>query len=156
MIGQIASDFKLNNSLGEPVILSSVFAEKNVVLVFYPKDFTPGCIRQLSEIKDNYSRFERANTAVLGINADTVESHQRFRKELALPFELLEDKNFRVARAYNCVKPDGSGIVRTVIGIAKGGQIVFYERGTPKVSEVLKSLRRANKNRAEKFGGKKQ
>ncbi len=150
MLGNVAPDFTLENSRGKMVTLSQLVKEKNVILVFYPKDFTPGCTRQLSELRDNYSRVERANAIVVGVSPDNADSHKRFIDRYKFPFELLTDLDLKVAGLFDCVKEDLSGIRRTVVGIAKDRRIVFFERGMPSPSEVLKPLRRANRELLKK------
>lgn len=87
-IGPMAEDFILQRHLG-----------KVVVLAFYPKDFTTGCT---AEMKAFGERFEElfGDAVVVGISADSLESHQRFAASLDLPFQLLSDPNQRVARLY--------------------------------------------------------
>jgi len=154
MIGERAPNFRLKNSRGKFVTLSELAREKNLILVFYPKDFTPGCIQQLSTLRDAYARVLRAGAEVLGINGDDAESHRRFIEAYGFPFELLVDTGLKVARAYDCVLEDSNAIRRTVVGIAKGGEIVFYQRGMPSVSDILKPIRRASKKKAIRSGAK--
>jgi len=148
MVGKKAPNFKLKDSRGKLVSLAELVREKNLILVFYPKDFTPGCIRQLSNIRDAYSRVRRAGAEVVGINADDVNSHRRFIDAYGLPFELLQDTGLKTARAYDCVVEGSNNINRTVVGIAKGGEIVFYQRGMPSISDILKPIRRAARKKA--------
>ena len=49
-----------------------------VILVFYPKDQTPGCTQQLCALRDDYPALKAINTDVLGVNPDSMESHQKF------------------------------------------------------------------------------
>ncbi len=145
MIGSSAFRFKLRDSRGNIIDLNKKLERKNIILVFYPKDFTPGCIKQLSELRDNYSRIERAQAVVFGINGDSAESHRKFIEDFNFPFELLVDKNLTVSAKFDCLKPNSTGVRRTVIGIARDGTIVFYERGMPTISEILKPIRKANR-----------
>jgi peroxiredoxin Q/BCP len=77
-IGAAAPDFTLRSSAGTDVALSSFRDRENVVLIFYPKDQTPGCTKQLCTARDDRDAFAAAGTAVFGINGDGAASHERF------------------------------------------------------------------------------
>ena len=97
--GQPAPDYTSETDKGETVGPKD-FADKHVVLYFYPKDDTPGCTVEACAFRDNISRVETEGAVVLGISLDSVESHQQFRDKFELPFTLLADPEHRVADAY--------------------------------------------------------
>lgn len=99
-VGETAPDFELTSDEGKPVKLSD-YRGKNVVLYFYPKDFTGGCEMQACAFRDAYPQIESSNAVVLGISPDSVESHKKFREALNLPFNLLVDDDFKVSEAWN-------------------------------------------------------
>jgi peroxiredoxin Q/BCP len=72
-----------------------------VVLYFYPKDFTLGCIREACAFRDNYRQVQALGAVLLGVSADSAESHQRFKEKYALPFPLATDTALEVARLYD-------------------------------------------------------
>jgi peroxiredoxin Q/BCP len=97
--GDIAADFLLNDSDGNPVSLSQ-FKGKKVVIYFYPRDNTPGCTREACSFRDVYDLILAEGAVVLGISKDSEESHQKFSKRNGLPFYLLSDVEHKVAEAY--------------------------------------------------------
>ena len=99
-IGDVAPDFTLKNQDQLNISLSDFRGEKNVILVFYPLDFTPVWIGELSEYRDNYKRLRELNAEVLGISVDSFASHKKFRSELKLPFDLLSDWDRKVTQTY--------------------------------------------------------
>ena len=97
--GQPAPDFTAETDKGETVGPKD-FADKHVVLYFYPKDDTPGCTIEACKFRDTSSELEAEGAVVLGISLDSVQSHQKFRDKFELPFTLLADPEHRVADAY--------------------------------------------------------
>ena len=97
--GMPAPDFELESDAGERVRLSSLRGNP-VVLYFYPKDDTPGCTLQASEIRDAWGEFEARGAVVLGVSPDGVSSHATFREKYSLPFTLLADPEHEVAELY--------------------------------------------------------
>jgi len=71
-----------------------------VVLYFYPKDFTPGCTKQVCAFRDDITALREAGAQVLGVSLDDVASHAGFAKEHSVPFPLLSDADKSVARSY--------------------------------------------------------
>jgi peroxiredoxin Q/BCP len=98
-VGDAAPDFSTVDDRDQPVKLSDLRG-KRVVLYFYPKDDTPGCTRQACGFRDIYSGLEELNSVVLGVSADSVESHQAFKSKYSLPFPLLVDADHAIAEAY--------------------------------------------------------
>ena len=64
---------------------------KKVVLYFYPKDNTPGCTTQACNIRDNIDSLKKNNIVVIGISADSIDSHAKFKSKYELPFPLISD-----------------------------------------------------------------
>jgi peroxiredoxin Q/BCP len=98
-VGDEAPDFTLPDQEGRPVTLSKLRG-KNVVLYFYPKDFSPGCTREACDFRDSYEDFTDAGAVVVGVSGDSVESHKRFIDEYKLPFTLLSDMKGEVRKLY--------------------------------------------------------
>lgn len=109
--------------------LSQFKGTQNVVLYFYPRDDTPGCTTEACGFRDGISEFASADTAVLGVSTDTVESHQKFAAKFALPFPLLSDEEHEVAEKYgvwvekNMYGKKSMGIQRATFLIDKNGKI---------------------------------
>jgi len=97
--GKKAPDFTLPADDGGKVKLSSLRG-KPVVLYFYPKDDTPGCTKEACSFRDRKDELAKLGVAVLGVSADSVESHQKFRDKFQLNFPLLADPDHKVAEKY--------------------------------------------------------
>ncbi|MGM0444195.1 MAG: peroxiredoxin, partial [Fibrobacterota bacterium] len=98
--GTAAPEFSLKTGSGDTVALSHYRGKKQVVLVFYPGDNTPGCTDQLCELRDNLDSLSEAGAVVLGINNGSQKSHRAFRQEYGFQFPLLVDTDRTVAEEY--------------------------------------------------------
>lgn len=105
------------------------FRGKNVILYFYPADDTPGCTKEACNFRDDYSAYEKADVAVLGVSPDSVESHVKFKKKFQLQFPLLADEGHKVCDLYGTWGPkkfmgkEYEGVLRTTFLINKDGNI---------------------------------
>lgn len=115
--GGTAPDFELPSQSGETIRLSSYRHRKNVVLYFYPKDNTPGCIKEACRFRDGIERFASKDTEVIGISLDSVESHQRFGKKYGLNFTLLSDRDRVVTSEY--------GVLGSLLGLKYAKRTTF-------------------------------
>jgi peroxiredoxin Q/BCP len=97
--GATAPDFTLDSDDRGLVTLSELRGRK-VVLYFYPKDDTPGCTIQACDFRDAAPRFDGVDAIVLGVSADSIESHRAFREKFGLTFSLLADIGGAVADRY--------------------------------------------------------
>lgn len=98
-IGQKAPTFSLPDQNGKEHKLSDYLGQW-VLLYFYPKDNTPGCTVEACTLRDNYSNFKKIKAVVLGVSADSVESHKKFETNHQLPFPLLSDFERKVLEKY--------------------------------------------------------
>lgn len=89
-LGDKLPHFILNDEKHSPVDVSS-FSGKYLVLYFYPKDDTPGCIKEACSFRDSFQAFVDAGAIVLGVSSDNPDSHFRFKQKYKLPFPLLSD-----------------------------------------------------------------
>ncbi|HUQ69653.1 MAG TPA: thioredoxin-dependent thiol peroxidase [Planctomycetaceae bacterium] len=109
--------------------LSQFKGKQKVVLYFYPRDDTPGCTIEACDFRDNIGQFQSADTVVLGVSCDTVESHQKFVEKFTLPFPLLSDENHELADKYgvwvekNMYGKKSMGVQRATFLIDKSGKI---------------------------------
>jgi peroxiredoxin Q/BCP len=97
--GRKAPDFTLEAAGGRRVSLAD-FKGKDVVVYFYPKDDTPGCTKEACGFRDLWKDLQRAGVVVLGVSADSPESHARFSDKYRLPFTLLSDPERRLMTAW--------------------------------------------------------
>ena len=139
-IGERAPEFSTTTESGDTVSLSD-FKGKKVFLFFYPKDNTPGCKAEACSIRDNFEVFRGSDISVFGISGGTAKSHQSFIDKNELPFPLLMDEDFEIAKLYNVYKPkkmygkEYLGIVRTTFLINETGKVegIFGPEGIEKV-----------------------
>ena len=82
----------------------SAFAGKAVVLYFYPKDHTPGCTTESMQFRDKHKEFLKAGAVVFGVSRDNMTSHEKFRQNLELPFELIADTEEKLCHMFGVVK----------------------------------------------------
>lgn len=82
-------------------------AGRAFVLFFYPKDATPGCVREACGFRDAYGDFEKLDVPVLGVSRDDARSHKAFAESHRLPFPLLVDAEGRMHEAYGATMLGG-------------------------------------------------
>lgn len=147
-IGDMAPDFEMLSDEGKPVKLSD-YRGKKVILYFYPQDFTSGCELQACNFRDNYATVQANNAVVLGVSADDVESHKKFREALNLPFHLLVDANGAVAQAWSSygkrTYSDGRefmGVLRSHWIIDENGKIVDIQNPVKATESVALALQK--------------
>ena len=147
-VGEPAPEFELPNEHGQVVRLSDLRG-KPVILFFYPKDDTPGCTVEVCNFRDDYSQYKNAGIVLLGISADPVRSHAKFRLKFDLPFSLLADEGTEVSQAYGVWAQkklfgrEYMGIKRTTFAIDPQGRISHVFEGVdPQVhsQELLAAL----------------
>ena len=133
-IGEFAPDFELLTDKGETVRLSNLKG-KSVVLFFYPKADTPGCIKEACGFRDDYSLFTEQDIVVLGISPDTVTSQADFSGKYGFQYPLLADADHKVAKSYGVWKSKKllflgvSYVVRTTFLIDEAGRISHVYEG---------------------------
>jgi len=143
-IGADAPDFTLRNDDGADFHLADLRDFVRAMLIFYPKDFTPGCTDQLIQVRKNLEHLRGAGIEPIGVNPDDAQSHKAFRKEHGLTLDLLVDDDAQVAKRYGAVKPGGEGIQRSVVIVGKNGKIIFAEHGAPPWQRILSVMRKTD------------
>ena len=147
-VGDNAPDFTLPDEDGRPVALGSLLAAGPVLLVFYPRDFSPACTRQLSMIRERHKELKAAGIVVLGISTDDLESHGRFRRTLDLPFRLLADIDQTVCHAYDVLGLFGINTRRVTYVVGRDGRISGVAKATLRMQTHDALLRRQLARRA--------
>ena len=132
-VGDLAPDFTLPATTQDSITLSHYRGQKNVVLAFYPFDWSPVCSLQLPGLQENLSRFKELDAEVLGISVDSRHSHKAFAEHLGLEFPLLSDFDKKVCQAYGMLR-EGGFAERALIVIDKQG-IIRYAHVNP-IGEV--------------------
>lgn len=106
-VGDRAPDFTAVLSTGERVSLSDYAGRQALVLFFYPRDETSGCIAEVCSYRDGYAGLRRLGAAVLGVSLDGAESHARFIAHYGLPFPLIADTGRALSRSYGALRWGG-------------------------------------------------
>jgi peroxiredoxin Q/BCP len=115
-IGDKAPLFCLHDADNKEVCLND-FNGRWVVLYFYPKDQTPGCTKEACDFTANLNLFQDLNAVILGVSADSTESHTDFIQKENITFPLLSDENFNVIEAYGA--KDSGSILSRLMNVAK-------------------------------------
>jgi len=127
-IGGTAPAFCLKDSAEKKVCLKD-FKGRWVVLYFYPKDNTPGCTIEAKDFSKELSDFKGLNCEILGISADSCESHRKFINDHNLKLTLLSDESTEMLKAYgvwqkkNMMGKEYMGVARTTMIVDPKGKI---------------------------------
>lgn len=120
--------------------------EKAFVLYIYPKDFTRVCTAEACEFRDQFEAFRDLGIPVFGLSKDDIETHNKFKSEHRLPFELLSDPTGKVCKSYDALVPLIKTPKRITYLIDKDHKIkaVFSEMFESKghIEAMLKDLRK--------------
>ncbi len=111
-IGDIAPDFELQNQSGELVTLDQLTETGEVILYFYPADFSPVCTAEACTFRDSYAGIEAIGANIVGVSPQSVDSHRRFAQQFSIPFPLLCDPRKSVIKTYGADGPFGFGVRR--------------------------------------------
>ena len=143
--GDKAPNFTLTAQDGRRVSLSDYIGKKNVVLYFYPKDFTTGCTAETRAFGSSYGDLTALGAEVIGVSADSEESHWRFAIECGAPFVLLSDPGRKVGKLYGVHGTLGLVPGRVTFVIDRNGVVrrIFSSQLNPKkhVAEAIEALR---------------
>lgn len=144
-VGDLAPEFTLPDQTGTPRSLSAIRAGRPAVVYFYPKNNTPVCTAEACAFRDEFDDFRTLDAAVIGISADTPESHAAFAKRFNLPFTLLSDARGQASALFGVPKTLGLFAGRVTYVIDAGGtirRVINSQLQAAKhVREALESLR---------------
>ena len=125
----------------------SDYAGKKLVVFFYPKASTPGCTAEACDLRDNFTRFQENNYALLGVSADDQKKQAKFRDKYKFPFPLLADEDKSVIDAFGVWGPKKfmgrtyDGIHRTTFIIDEKGiidEVISDVKTKVHASQILK------------------
>ncbi|HTY01125.1 MAG TPA: thioredoxin-dependent thiol peroxidase [Bacteroidota bacterium] len=126
--GSKAPEFTLPSNGGKRVSLKDLRGKK-VVLYFYPKDNTSGCTKEACDFRDHWDAVRKKGAVVIGVSADSPESHDKFAAKYELPFSLVSDEEKQILKSYGVWQKKSlygrsfMGIVRTTYVIDERGVI---------------------------------
>jgi len=132
-------DFKLVDQDNIEHKLSD-YSKGKVLLYFYPKDDTPGCTKEACMITEVYDDFQKAGITVLGVSADSPQSHKKFQEKYHLPFILLSDPEKKVIKEYEA---NSTLFTKRISYLIENGVIIkAYPKVDPAThaSEILKDI----------------
>jgi peroxiredoxin len=92
-------------------------------------------------VRDEIQAYRDHDIRPFGVNPASIKSHAAYAERLKLPFPLLSDAGLSISRAYGTLKPDGSGISRSVCLIDRDGTVLYAQAGAPGAEIMLESLR---------------
>lgn len=128
-IGDIAPDFSLLNQHGEEFNLYKNL-NKNVLLIFYPKDNTLVCSNQLRDYQLNIEKFNEIDVQLVAINIADKETHKNFCDNINIKFPILSDSDKKVSEHYNALNLFGQN-KRMIVLIAKDKKIKLIRKMFP-------------------------
>ncbi len=146
-VGDTAPEFTLKDQDQQDVKLSDFRGQKNVVLAFYPLDWSPVCTGENKCLTDDFPNFQSANAEVFGLSTDSFFSHKAWADSLGLKHRLLADMHRTTSKAYglyfeplNCAK-------RATVIVDKAGKVAYVKvqeiktaRDDKEILEALKKL----------------
>jgi peroxiredoxin len=135
-VGSQAPDFSLQDANANEISLSD-FRGKNVVLVFYPLDWSPACSDQLSLYQSELAEFAKQDAEVIGISVDSLYSHGAWAAVRDITFPLLADFNphGEVSRLYKVMRPSNGFSERALYIIDREG-IIRYSHVSPLIHHI--------------------
>jgi mycoredoxin-dependent peroxiredoxin len=145
-VGQTAPDFLLKDQYDHEVKLSDFAGKKNVVLVFYPLDWSPVCTSEHACLVNDMKRFETLDAAVLGVSVDSAWSHKAYAEKMGIKYSLLADFNPRGAMAdkYGVYLAEKGIAGRAIVIVGKDGKVAWVKNYdipvVPDVAEVASAL----------------
>ena len=146
-------DFELP-ATGNKRFQLSAFKGHPFILYFYPRDDTPGCTDEGRQFRDLHGKFLNARVPVFGVSRDSVASHEKFKKKMSFPFELLSDEQEKVCGLFGVMKMKNMygrqvrGIERSTFVFDAGGKLAREWRGVKvpgHAQEVLEFVKNLNK-----------
>ena len=145
-VGQAAPDFTLQNQDKKEVKLSDFAGKRNVVLMWYPLDWSPVCTNEHACFVNDMKKFETMDAEVLGVSVDSVWSHKAFADKMGIKYSLLADFHPRGAMSekYGVYLADKGITGRAIAIVNKTGKIAWFKNYdipvVPDLKEVAAAL----------------
>jgi len=145
-VGQVAPDFTLLNQEKKEVKLSDFAGKKNVVLVWYPLDWSPTCTNEHACFVNDMRNFDQLDAEVLGVSVDSVWSHKAYAEKMGIKYSLLADFHPRGAMSekYGVYLADKGITGRAIAIVNKTGKVAWFKNYdipvVPDLKEVASAL----------------
>ncbi|MEY3808132.1 MAG: hypothetical protein RI893_1108 [Pseudomonadota bacterium] len=147
--GNPVTDFEAL-ATGDKMVKLSDYRGQYLLIYFYPKDNTPGCILEGQHFRDNIEKFTSLNTVIVGVSRDSVRVHEGFKTKQDFPFDLLSDPDETLCQLFDVIKLKNMygkqvrGIERSSFLISPEGLLIHEWRKLKvknHIEEVLQVLR---------------
>ena len=122
-VGQLAPDFTLTSTSGQPVTLSAYRGQQNVLLAFFPFAFSTVCTAEFCEMRDTYDQFVAHEVTVHPISVDSLPALTEFKAKHSMQVDLLSDSRREVSAAYGTLIPERFISTRAYFLIDKTGVV---------------------------------
>src|SRR5215813_3908146 len=145
-VGQTAPDFALQNQDKQEVKLADFAGKKNVVIMFYPLDWSPVCTNEHACMVNDMKSFATLDAEVLGVSVDSVWSHKAYAEKMGIKYSLLADFQPRGAMAekYGVFLAEKGITGRAIVIVGKDGKVAWSKSYdipvVPDVAEVATAL----------------
>jgi peroxiredoxin len=145
-VGQPAPEFTLQDQDQNNVKLSELVGKRNIVLMFYPLDFSAICTNEHACFVNGLKQFEKLDAQLLGLSVDSVWTHKAFAEKLGISYPLLADFHPKgaVAQKFGIYNTERGTSGRAVAIIDKGGKIAWFKvydyPNAPEPKEVAQAL----------------
>jgi len=142
MLNQVAPEFSLESTIGQPVNLKDLLGGY-IVLVFYPWNECPVCIKHLGNMSFNAQQLFENNVRVFGVNTGSPNKSKEFCLRRKLEFPILSDPGGVTAKKYGAFMKWLPFNKRVSVVIDPQGKICFYKHGTPPAEEIIAYIKQA-------------
>lgn len=143
-VGETAPDFELQTQDRSPWKLSDALKKGEVVLCFYPLDFSPVCSTEMKCVTDDMAKWTAKGAQVVGISCDSFYAHKAWADALGLKQTLLADMHRAVCKAYGVYWADLNISGRATVVIDPSGKVKWAQKREPKnamnFEEVLAAM----------------
>ncbi len=143
-VGETAPDFELQTQDRQAWKLSDALKSGEVVLCFYPMDFSPVCSTEMKCITEEMDKWKAKGAQVVGVSCDSFFVHKAWADALGLKQTLLADMHRAVCKAYGVYWPDLNISGRATVVIGPGGKVKWAQKREPKnamnFDEVLAAM----------------
>ncbi len=142
-IGTKAPAFTAESTQGT-IRLNDHLGKRPIVLIFYPKDDTPICTKQLCAVRDSKTQYADYDALVLGVNPGSLEEHRQFSQKFRYDFPLVADTGEKIRRQYDVGRTLFGllGQQRVVYVIGRDGAVRYAARGNRPTAEIVAALSR--------------
>lgn len=130
-LDEFIPEFNLVDENGE-WFSSESLSGKPTVILFYPMDFTPGCVTEACTFRDNFDVFDQNGATVLDISKDSPSRHKKFKQRYRLPFTLLSDLGGNVAKSF--------GVKTNLFGLMMGRETFVFDKNQRLISHFVSQL----------------